>query len=127
MISDVSLIGLKHGEATQPKAVAAKVQGMFTELMLKTMEDSIGAEDGLFGGSASSDIYRSMVREQLATAVSSQLKSPLESQLKRALEKASAAKTDDTGNSDGPKETYGNRDVIQTEFFSKVLINPADK
>ncbi len=102
MISGASLTGLKPGEATDPKAVAAKVQGMFMEVMLKTMEDSVDAEDGLFGGSASSDIYRGMMREQLANAMSSQLKSPLESQLNRAFQKASAAKAEETGNSDAP-------------------------
>lgn len=131
MIPDVSLAGLKPGEAADPKAVAAKVQGMFMEVMLKTMEDSVDAEDGLFGGSASSDIYRGMMREQLANAMASQLKTPLESQLNRALQKASAAKTSETGSNDlstpiraradghvvesGPKGNYGNTVIIQTE------------
>ena len=89
MIPDVTLSGLKPGEASDPKAVAAKVQGMFTEVMLKAMEDSVDAEDGLFGGSASSDIYRGMLREQIASAMSSQMKSPLETQIKKAFEKSS--------------------------------------
>jgi Rod binding domain-containing protein len=120
MISGASLTGLKPGEATDPKAVAAKVQGMFMEVMLKTMEDSVDAEDGLFGGSASSDIYRGMMREQLANAMSSQLKSPLESQLNRAFQKASAAKADEPGNT-------GNNGNNDGSFLSKVLITPADK
>ena len=73
MIPDVSLSGLKPGEAADPKAVAAKVQGMFTEIMLKAMEDSVDAEDGLFGGSATSDIYRGMMREQLASAMKTEI------------------------------------------------------
>src|SRR2546429_7143631 len=92
MIPDVSLSnlsGLKPGDANDPKAVAAKVQGMFMEVMLKAMEDSVDAEDGLFGGSASSDIYRGMFREQLAGAMSTQMNSPLETQLKKAFDKAS--------------------------------------
>ena len=100
MIPDVSLSGLKPGEANDPKAVAAKVQGMFMEVMLKAMEDSVDAEDGLFGGSASSDIYRGMLREQLAGAMSGQMKTPLEAQLKKAFDKASASVTpaaDDSG------------------------------
>jgi murein DD-endopeptidase MepM/ murein hydrolase activator NlpD len=100
MIPDVNLSGLKPGQAVDPKAVAAKVQGMFTEVMLKAMEDSVGAEDGLFGGSASSDIYRGMLREQLASAVSKQLKSPLEAQINRAFQKSSSA-TSGEHNSDG--------------------------
>jgi murein DD-endopeptidase MepM/ murein hydrolase activator NlpD len=91
MIPDVTLSGLKPGEAKHPKAVASKVQGMFMEFMLKAMEDSVDAEDGLFGGSASSDIYRGMLREQIAGAMSCQVKSPLETQIKKALEKSSAA------------------------------------
>jgi murein DD-endopeptidase MepM/ murein hydrolase activator NlpD len=90
MIPDVSLTGLKPGEVADPKAVAAKVQSMFTEVMLKAMEDSVGAEDGLFGGSASSDIYRGMLNEQLATAMSAQMKSPLEGELSRSLDRSKA-------------------------------------
>ena len=95
MIPDVSLSGLKSGDAKDPKAVAAKVQGMFMEVMLKAMEDSVDAEDGLFGGSASSDIYRGMLREQLASAMSTQMNSPLETQLKKAFDKA-ASKTEES-------------------------------
>jgi murein DD-endopeptidase MepM/ murein hydrolase activator NlpD len=54
------------------------------------MEDSVGAEDGLFGGSASSDIYRGMLNEQLAVAMSSQMKSPLEGELSRSLGRSKA-------------------------------------
>jgi len=92
MIPDVSLSGLKPGDKADPKAVAAKVQGMFTEVMLKAMEDSVDAEDGLFGGSASSDIYRGMMQEQLAAAFSKGMKSPLEGEINRAFQKASAPK-----------------------------------
>jgi len=91
MIPDVNLSGLKQGEAADPKVVAAKVQGMFMEVMLKAMEESVDAEDGLFGGSASSDIYRGMLREQLATTMSGHLKSPLEAQLNRVFQKSSGA------------------------------------
>jgi murein DD-endopeptidase MepM/ murein hydrolase activator NlpD len=88
MIPDVSLSGLKLGDKADPKAVAAKVQSMFTEVMLKAMEDSVGAEDGLFGNSASSDIYRGMLREQIADAMARQMKSPLEGQLNRSLNRS---------------------------------------
>jgi murein DD-endopeptidase MepM/ murein hydrolase activator NlpD len=81
---------VKPGEAADPKAVAAKVQSMFTEVMLKAMEDSVGAEDGLFGGSASSDIYRGMLNEQLAVAMSSQMKSPLEGELSKSLSRSTS-------------------------------------
>jgi murein DD-endopeptidase MepM/ murein hydrolase activator NlpD len=100
MIPDVNLSGLKPGENADPKAVAAKVQGMFMEVMLKAMEDSVGAEDGLFGGSASSDIYRGMLREQMANAMSGQMKSPLETQINKAFEKAAAAKSAATSAND---------------------------
>ncbi|HYR42269.1 MAG TPA: peptidoglycan DD-metalloendopeptidase family protein [Terriglobia bacterium] len=98
MIPDVSLSGIKASEAADPKAVAAKVQGMFTEIMLKAMEDSVDAEDGLFGGSASSDIYRGMMREQLASAVAAHLKSPLEGQINRAFHKSSSAGSNQESN-----------------------------
>jgi murein DD-endopeptidase MepM/ murein hydrolase activator NlpD len=91
MIPDLSLSGLMNaGGKPDPKAVAAKVQSMFTEIMLQSMEESIGAEDGLFGGSASSDIYRGMLNEQLATAMSAQIKSPVEETLGKALSKHSS-------------------------------------
>jgi murein DD-endopeptidase MepM/ murein hydrolase activator NlpD len=84
MIPDVTSIAGLGGKST-PKEVAAKVQGMFTEVMLKAMEDSVDAEDGLFSSSATSDIYRGMLREQLAGALSKQMQTPLESQLGEAL------------------------------------------
>jgi murein DD-endopeptidase MepM/ murein hydrolase activator NlpD len=74
------------GAKPDPKEVAAKVQGMFMEVMLKAMEDSVDAEDGLFGNSASSDIYRGMMREHLASAMSVKMKSPLESVLGSQME-----------------------------------------
>jgi len=74
-----------------PKEVASKVQSMFTEFMLKAMEESVDAEDGLFGNSASSDIYRGMLRENLAKAISEKMKSPFESILaEQALTRPSA-------------------------------------
>ena len=84
MIPDVASIAGLGGKATS-KEVAAKVQGMFTEVMLKAMEDSVDAEDGLFSNSATSDIYRGMLREQLGGAISKQMQSPLETQLGEAL------------------------------------------
>jgi murein DD-endopeptidase MepM/ murein hydrolase activator NlpD len=70
-----------------PKAVAAKVQAMFMEVMLKAMEDSVGAEDGLFGKSSSSEIYRGMFREQMATAMGGQLGGPLRQLLEKGIVK----------------------------------------
>jgi len=90
MIPDVTSITSLGGKAT-PKEVAAKVQGMFTEVMLKAMEDSVDAQEGLFSNSATSDIYRGMLREQLAGAISKQMQSPLETQLGEALSRRSQA------------------------------------
>src|SRR5882724_5909308 len=90
MIPDVNLSGLTAGGKLEPKEVATKVQAMFLEVMMKDMEDSVGAEDGLLGGSSSSEIYRGMLREQLAGAISTQMKSPLEAVLDKALSKPSA-------------------------------------
>jgi murein DD-endopeptidase MepM/ murein hydrolase activator NlpD len=85
MIPEINSI-MSAGPKADPKEVAAKVQGMFMEVMLKAMEESVDAEDGLFGNSASSDIYRGMLREHLASAMSEKLKSPLESVLGSKME-----------------------------------------
>jgi murein DD-endopeptidase MepM/ murein hydrolase activator NlpD len=61
-----------------PKEIAAKVQGMFMEVMLKAMEESVDAEEGLFASSVSSDMYRGMLREHLARAMSEKMRSPLD-------------------------------------------------
>jgi murein DD-endopeptidase MepM/ murein hydrolase activator NlpD len=105
MIPDATLSGLTNAAGKpDPKAVAIKVQSMFTEIMLKSMEDSIGAEDGLFGGSASSDIYRGMLNEQVAAAMSSRMKSPLAGELETALTKTSTSTPpkDDPGDAGNP-------------------------
>jgi murein DD-endopeptidase MepM/ murein hydrolase activator NlpD len=60
---------------------------MFMEVMIKTMEDTVGAEDGLFGNSSSSEIYRGMFREQMATTLGAQLGGPLREQLEKGLVK----------------------------------------
>ena len=85
MIPEISLTNLKAGEKLDPKDLATRVQGMFVEVMLKAMEDSVEAEDGLFGNSASSEIYRGMLREQLAASISGQMKTSLESQIQEKL------------------------------------------
>jgi murein DD-endopeptidase MepM/ murein hydrolase activator NlpD len=88
MIPDVNAPGAMFptGEKADAKTIAAKMQGMFLETMLKTMEDSIEAEDGLFGKSASSEIYRGMLREHLSAAMSTQLQSPFERQFEQGVE-----------------------------------------
>jgi murein DD-endopeptidase MepM/ murein hydrolase activator NlpD len=78
------------GVQLDPKEIAAKVQGMFMEVMLKAMEESVGAEEGLFGGSLSSDMYRGMLREHLARAMSEKLESPLQRVLDGALSSTSS-------------------------------------
>src|SRR6185436_6834167 len=70
-----------------PKSIAQKVQAMFMEIMIKTMEDTVGAEDGLFGGSSSSEIYRGMFREQMAAQMGGQVGGPLSHQLEKGLVK----------------------------------------
>jgi murein DD-endopeptidase MepM/ murein hydrolase activator NlpD len=90
MIPDVTLSSLtaqlNAPGKVEPKELATKVQAMFMEVMLKAMEDSVEAEEGLFGKSASAEIYRGMFREQLASAISGQVKGSLESDLKKAVE-----------------------------------------
>jgi murein DD-endopeptidase MepM/ murein hydrolase activator NlpD len=94
MIPDVNGLGavFPTGEKADAKAIAAKMQGMFLETMLKTMEESIEAEDGLFGKSASSEIYRGMLREHLSAAMSTQLQSPFERQFEQGIENQIIAK-----------------------------------
>jgi len=72
-----------------PKAVAAKVQSMFMELMIKAMEESIDAEDGLFSSNSSSEIYRGMFREQLGAALGSKLGGNLMDELEKSMSKSS--------------------------------------
>lgn len=88
MIPDVNGLAamFPSGEKADAKTIAAKMQGMFLETMLKTMEESIEAEDGLFGKSASSEIYRGMLREHLSAAMSTQLQSPFERQFEQGIE-----------------------------------------
>jgi len=83
-ISGISSLGL--GDDPKPKTIASKMQAMFMEVMLKTMEESVEAEGGLFGDSAGSEIYRGLFREQLASVMSTQLQSPLSNQLEQKLE-----------------------------------------
>src|SRR5438105_3871423 len=96
-IPDISLSNLKAGDKVEPKQLATKVQAMFMEVMLKSMEDSVEAEDGLFGSSASSEIYRGMLREQLATSISGKMDSPLSDQLNHILSKPAASPASDSG------------------------------
>jgi murein DD-endopeptidase MepM/ murein hydrolase activator NlpD len=79
-----------RAEERNPNAVAAKVQAMFMEVMIRAMEDSIGAEDGLFGGSASSEIYRGMFREHLAASLTGKIDSPLQEQFQQDLAREEA-------------------------------------
>ena len=85
MIPEINLSNLKPNEKLEPKDLAIKVQGMFVEVMLKAMEDSVEAEDGLFGNSSNSEIYRGMIREQFAEAISGQMQTTLEEQLQKKL------------------------------------------
>ena len=71
-----------------PKAIAARVQSMFMELMIKSMEDSIGAEDGLFGSSSTSEIYRGMLREQLGATIGDKVKGSLREELEKGMRKS---------------------------------------
>ena len=83
---DISSISnrLQSGEMG-PKEIATQVEAMFLEVLLKSMESSIEAEGGLYGDSASSDIYRGMLRQELAIAMSAGLDGPLRQQLEDAI------------------------------------------
>jgi murein DD-endopeptidase MepM/ murein hydrolase activator NlpD len=88
MIPAVGSVTSPSAETMDPKAVAAKVQAMFMELMLKAMEESVGAEDGLFSSSSSSEIYRGMFREQLGAALGSKVGGSLMDELEKSMKKS---------------------------------------
>ena len=85
-----STIGAKT-DPLDPKSIASKVQAMFMEVMIKAMEDSVGAEDGLFGSSSTSEIYRGMFREQLGATMGEKIGGSLKDELEKGL-KNSASK-----------------------------------
>jgi len=70
-----------------PKVVAAKVESMFMEVMIKAMEDSVGAEDGPFGNSSSSEIYRGMFRQELGETLGSKVGGSIKDELEKAMRK----------------------------------------
>lgn len=86
----VTSVSGQRADERNPNAVAAKVQAMFMEVMIRAMEDSIGAEDGLFGGSASSEIYRGMFREHLAASLTGKIESPLQEQFQEDMAREEA-------------------------------------
>ena len=92
-----SAIGAKT-DPLDPKSIASKVQAMFMEVMIKAMEDSVGAEDGLFGSSSTSEIYRGMFREQLGATmgekIGGSLKDELEKGMKNSASKLLSSETD---------------------------------
>jgi murein DD-endopeptidase MepM/ murein hydrolase activator NlpD len=116
MIRDVTLTGLSAGDKLQPKELATKVQAMFIEIMIKSMEESVQAEEGLLGGSASSEIYRGMLREQMAAAMSGHLNSPLEHQLQRKLEVRNS-------NFEAAESEKPDSDVRNNEFLSALPVD----
>ena len=73
----------------KPAEIANQVQSMFMEVLIESMEKTIGAEGGLYGDSPSSDIYRGMLRQEMAMALSTDLEGPLRSQLQQAIEERS--------------------------------------
>ena len=75
----------------KPAEIANHVQAMFMEVLIESMEKSVGAEGGLYGDSASSEIYRGMLRQELAMALSTDLESPLRGQIEQAIEDRSSA------------------------------------
>jgi len=86
-----------------PKVVAAKVESMFMEVMIKAMEDSIGADDGLFGKSTSSEIYRGMFRQQLGETIGSKVGGSIQDELEKGMRKIQGKmlKDDDSSVLDG--------------------------
>lgn len=94
-ISSISA-GYANGEL-KPADIANQVEAMFMELLIESMEQSVEAEDGLYGDSASSEIYRGLFRQELASALSADLETPLRYQLEEAISRAASEAGD--GNS----------------------------
>jgi murein DD-endopeptidase MepM/ murein hydrolase activator NlpD len=91
MIPAVSSAIGANTDPLDPKSIASKVQAMFMEVMIKAMEDSVGAEDGLFGSSSTSEIYRGMFREQLGATMGEKIGGSLKDELEKGM-KNSASK-----------------------------------
>jgi murein DD-endopeptidase MepM/ murein hydrolase activator NlpD len=82
-----STMGAK-ADPLDPKSIASKVQAMFMEVMIKAMEDSVGAEDGLFGSSSTSEIYRGMFREQLGATMGEKIGGSLKDELEKGMKES---------------------------------------
>ncbi len=87
-ISSISA-GYANGEL-KPSDIANQVEAMFMELLIESMEQSVEAEGGLYGDSASSEIYRGIFRQELAIALSADLETPLRYQLEEAIARAAS-------------------------------------
>jgi murein DD-endopeptidase MepM/ murein hydrolase activator NlpD len=85
MIPEVSSTLGAQTDPHDPKSIASKVQAMFMEVMIKAMEDSVGAEDGLFGSSSASEIYRGMFREQLGATMGEKIGGSLKDELEKGM------------------------------------------
>jgi len=88
MISAVGTSIAPQTDPMDPKTIASKVQAMFMEVMIKAMEDSVGAEDGLFGSSSTSEIYRGMFREQLGATMGEKIGGTLKDELEKGMKNA---------------------------------------
>ena len=87
MIPGIGALVTNTTDPKDPKSVAAKVQAIFAEVMIKAMEDSVGAEDGLYGSSSASEIYRGMFREQLSASLGEKIGGSLRDELEKAMSK----------------------------------------
>jgi len=84
-------------DSSDPKAIAAKVQAMFMEIMIKAMEGSVGAEEGLFGSSSTSEIYRGMFREQLGETMGEKIGGSLREELEKAMRTKKSSQVPELG------------------------------
>jgi len=88
MIPGVGSAIAAQTDPLDPKSIASRVQAMFMEVMIKAMEDSVGAEDGLFGSSSTSEIYRGMFREQLGATMGEKIGGTLKDELEKGMKKS---------------------------------------
>jgi murein DD-endopeptidase MepM/ murein hydrolase activator NlpD len=93
MIPAINSASAAKTDPLDPKSIASKVQAMFMEVMIKAMEDSVGAEDGLFGSSSTSEIYRGMFREQLGATMGEKIGGSLKDELEKGMKNSTKVLT----------------------------------
>ena len=86
---DITAVSAHNPQRPDAKQVSTQLQAMFMEILLESMENTVEAEDGLFGKGAGSEIYRSLFRKDLALSLTQSVGDGLGTQIEESIEKAS--------------------------------------